>query len=150
MQAISIKRIDPLQLHELQKFGSRINRYGVNFAVSDTTGNLVVFCERNSFRSNKKQLEELGIKILSSCNEKNDSVQSNREVIHSVDKNYILAIILESYCSEYKPSEAVGIAIVDFGDISSKLENTQFLYAIRASRLKRHNYLPELFIGFIY
>jgi HD-GYP domain-containing protein (c-di-GMP phosphodiesterase class II) len=124
MLTISTKKIEPLQLHELQKFGSRINHFGYNFGVLDTDGNFVVFCEGESFKSNKQQLEEFGKLVINQNCEKNDLSQKNREVKHLNNTNYVLAVVLETYCSEYKPSETVGAAMIDFGEISSERMNT--------------------------
>ena len=123
MLTISTKKIEPLQLHELQKFGNRIKNYNVNFSVLDTSGNIVVCCEGGNFKSNKEQLEKFSKEIISQYDAKNDSVNNNGEVKHLSNSNYIISIILKSYRSEYKPPEAVGTAIIDFGDISSIPEN---------------------------
>ncbi len=119
MLTISTKNIEQSQLHELQKFGSRIKRYGVNFAVSDTQGNLVVFCENGNFNSSREQLAKLGMQVLNLHNGKEESCKTNEDVKHFYGTNHVLAVILESYCSEYAPPEAVGAAMIDLGEVSS-------------------------------
>jgi len=48
------------QLHELEKFGDRVNRFGVNFAVCDRNGQFILLCEGGRFESSREQLLEYG------------------------------------------------------------------------------------------
>ncbi len=117
MLTMSTKNIELAQLRELEKFGNRMNRFGVNFAVTDIQGSLVLYCEGNNFQSEREQLAVIGAKALSLHNEKSNSCGDN-EVFYSCEKNHYLTIVLESYCSEYKPPETAGTAIIDLGEKS--------------------------------
>ena len=50
------KSLSSLQLRELQKFGSKITKFGVNFAVCDVNSKLALMCESDEFRSNREYL----------------------------------------------------------------------------------------------
>ena len=119
MQTTSTKNIEPAQLPELGKFGKRITRFGINFSVLDISGNIVLCCEGDKFQSDQVQLAALGTMALNSYSERNTSCAYRNEVLKFCETHYFLAIVLESYCSEYKPREAAGIAIIDLGEISS-------------------------------
>ncbi len=49
------KSIGPLRLRELEGFGNRMKKLGVNFAVSDAKGELVLVCEGGRFKSRHKK-----------------------------------------------------------------------------------------------
>ena len=49
------RNIGPSRLGELEGFGNRVNKLGVNFAVSDAKGELVLVCEGGGFKSSTKQ-----------------------------------------------------------------------------------------------
>ncbi|MBN1973566.1 MAG: HD domain-containing protein [Sedimentisphaerales bacterium] len=122
MLTISTINIEPSQLHELKKFGSMVNKYGVNFAVCDTGGNIIVFCDSENIKSSTEQLADLGRQALNQYNKNGKSCKTTEDVQHFYNTNHVLAIVLESYISEYKPHEAIGTALIDLGDISAESE----------------------------
>ncbi len=52
------------QQRELERFGSRINKFGVNFAVCNANSELVLLCEAGRFESVREQLIEMGLQAL--------------------------------------------------------------------------------------
>ena len=113
----------PLQLRELEAFGSRINRFGVNFAFYDTDGQSVLLCEGRRFKSSREQLAELARQAL-------DQAQSARKgcpddtgvpVWRFGDTNLVLAVVLQSARLSNEPREALGTALLDLGDVASPL-----------------------------
>jgi HD-GYP domain-containing protein (c-di-GMP phosphodiesterase class II) len=57
------KTLSPSQLRELNRFGSRISKLGVNFAVCDCEGELVLLCEGGEFASDRQQLIEAALRV---------------------------------------------------------------------------------------
>ena len=45
------------QMRQLKRFGSRVNKFGANFAVYDAQGELVLLCGCGKFESNTEQLK---------------------------------------------------------------------------------------------
>ena len=58
------KRLSTSQLNELERFGTKVNKFGVNFAVCNVEGELVLLCETDRFKSDSKQLIELSHQAL--------------------------------------------------------------------------------------
>ncbi|MBN2590249.1 MAG: HD domain-containing protein [Sedimentisphaerales bacterium] len=114
--------IELSQIRELKKVGSRIIKYGVNFTVFDTCGNLILFVDGDKFQSNIEQLSDLGKQILNQHKQRDGSSLKNEPVKNFCNENPVLGIVLESYCSEYKPYEAVGSVLIDLGNISDNHE----------------------------
>jgi hypothetical protein len=96
------KNLSLLQLRELKRFGGRVNKFGVNFAVCDVNGELVLLCEGGKFQSNKKSVID---NCLLSIEESSKSEKRKT--------NQFLTTVLKS------DGEAVGAALIDLGDDSS-------------------------------
>lgn len=123
MLETTAKSIELSQIRELKKIGGRIIKYGVNFTTFDTCGNLIVSLVGERFQSDYEQLSALAKNVINGYHER-DNVSSKNEVIkYSCGENHILGIVLESYYSEYKPLETVGVVLIDLGSISSDNEN---------------------------
>jgi HD-GYP domain-containing protein (c-di-GMP phosphodiesterase class II) len=106
---------------ELEGFGSRINKFGVNFAVFDTEGELVLLCEGGKFKSSREQLAELARQALDQGCPKNCPNEAGVPVCRFGDENIVLAVVLKSARLGNKNQEAAGTALIDLGDISSSL-----------------------------
>ncbi len=94
------KSIGSHQVHDLEKFGDRLRSFGVNFAVCDREGKLVLLSDGGKFRSSSKQLIKLGIQVLSRDN----------EVCQFSEGNSVLASVLKF------GGNAVGAALIDLGE----------------------------------
>ena len=133
------KSLGPSQLGELEKFGSRINKFGVNFAVCNTDGELVLLCDGGRFKSSREQLVESSRQVLNRNIEKS-SDDTGIPVWRFGDADSVLAVVLKSARVSSKDSEAVGVALLDTGYsiLDTQCEN-------RVSRLeKRESVFSEM------
>ena len=109
------KSLGPSQLRELEKFGGRINKFGVNFAVCDAEGELVLLCDGGRFKSSREQLIKLSRRALKQNGEKSCSDDTGMPVWRFGDANPVLAAVLKSARVGNKGGEAVGVALLDTG-----------------------------------
>lgn len=107
------------QLHELEALGNRLNRLGVNYAVCDTNGEFVLFCEAEKFQSNRKQLTEFAKQALDQNGMKNCLNSARVPVRQFEDGSFVLAAVLESVQNGNNRREAVATVLVDLGNVSS-------------------------------
>lgn len=117
------KILSALQLSELEAFGNRINRFGVNFAVCDTNGEVVLLCEAGKFRSSKMQLAEYAMLTLNQVGIESCSNVSGLPIQRFINKDHVLSVVLKSACSGGNNREAVAIALIDLGDKESSLSS---------------------------
>jgi len=103
------KNLTSSQQSELEKFGSRINKIGVNFAVCDANNELVLLCESDNFRSDRKQLAKAGREALKHHDNQNRT-KKDSNVFRLGELNQVLAVVLKS------GSEAVGVGLIDLGN----------------------------------
>jgi len=87
------KHLAAPQMCELKEFGSRVNKFGVNFAVCDVNGPLLLLCEGGIFESSSEQLMEYGRKALSQSGERT-CVGKESQVCRFGEANRILAAVL--------------------------------------------------------
>jgi len=104
-----VKSLSSLQLSELKRFGDKVNKFGVSFAVCDVSGELVLLCGNRKFNSNSKQLIKAGLRALNQ-NGQDSHIETSGNVRRFGERNQILAVALKS------GSEAVGAALIDLGD----------------------------------
>jgi HD-GYP domain-containing protein (c-di-GMP phosphodiesterase class II) len=107
------------QLCELEAFGNRTNRFGVNFAVCDTNGEIVLLCEAGKFKSSETQLAEYAGRTLNESGMKNHSNVVGLTVQQFCNKGTVLAVALKSTYSNSNCREAVATALIDLGDTKS-------------------------------
>ncbi len=87
------KKLDTSQLRRLKEFGSRVNRFGANFAVCDGNGEMIVLCEGDKFTSSREQLAQAGYCLLGQ--ERVQADQHKRgEVQRLGDTGWVLGTIL--------------------------------------------------------
>ncbi|MGA1979310.1 MAG: HD domain-containing phosphohydrolase [Sedimentisphaerales bacterium] len=111
-----------LQLHGLKRFGSKVNKFGVNFAVCDADGEIVLSCDGGKFKSDKEQLIKLSQRVLNQNNRgcgaetpvpakpvQAPQVQAEAQICRFDEGNQVLAAVLKS------DGEAVGAALIDLG-----------------------------------
>jgi len=94
-------RLTDSQLRELEGFGGRINKFGVNFAVCDADGELVMLCDGGKFKSDKKSIIDNCLSILERDIK---GYQSS-----TVDSWFLTTLLKQG-------SQAVGVALIDLGD----------------------------------
>jgi HD-GYP domain-containing protein (c-di-GMP phosphodiesterase class II) len=96
------KGLSPLQMCRLKSFGSRVNKFGLNFAVCDTDGELILLCDGGKFKSGREELIKLGRRVLNQ--NKQDSC------IEFGEGNQVIAAVLKS------DGETIGAALIDCGE----------------------------------
>ena len=109
------------QLRELEVFGNRINRFGVNLAIYNTGGELILLREAERFKSSKKLLDEFANRALDQYGIKSCTDDALIPVQRYGDESTVLAAILGSAPSNNNRREAVAIVLIDLGDVSSSL-----------------------------
>ena len=113
--------MSPSQLRELEKFGDKINKFGVNFGVCSAEGELVLLCEGGGFKSSREQLVEYGRQALFQDSRKSRSNDAGASIWRFGDANLVLAAVLKSAPVGSKEGRMVGTAMIDLGDVSSCL-----------------------------
>ncbi|HIJ54203.1 MAG TPA: HD domain-containing protein [Planctomycetes bacterium] len=93
-------RLTNSQLHELEGFGGRINKVGVNFAVCDADGELVLLCDGGKFKSDKKSIIDNCLSILER------DIKGHQS--STVDSRFLTTLLKQG-------SQAVGVALIDLG-----------------------------------
>jgi len=123
------RNLSSSQQHELERFGGRINKFGVNFAVCNTNGELLLLCEAGRFKSVRKQLIELGQQALNredeaiNCLSRETLVTAERAVAGQVyrlgERQQVLAAILRNPVRDALRQESRGLAgligLIDLG-----------------------------------
>ena len=119
---MTTKNLSLSQLRELKRFGGRVNKFGVNFAVCNTAGEPVLLCEGGRFKSSRKQLIECSSQLLERSNEKNCRRQA--EICRLGENSRILAVALRSASCGKRQAQAVGAALIDLG---CNQDNSEFI-----------------------
>jgi HD-GYP domain-containing protein (c-di-GMP phosphodiesterase class II) len=109
------------QLRELEVFGNRISRFGVNFAVCNASGELILLCEAREFKSSEEQLAEYARRALDQNGMKSRPDDALGPVHRFGNESIVLAAVLESAHSNNNRREAVAVVLINLGDISSSL-----------------------------
>jgi HD-GYP domain-containing protein (c-di-GMP phosphodiesterase class II) len=113
------KSLDRSQLRELEKFGGRITRFGVNFAVCDADGAILVSCEGGGFKTCSEQLIDYSRQVIDQAGGIADSDEPGVSVWRFYDTSLVLAVVLKSAHACSVRQETVGTALIDLGVMSS-------------------------------
>ena len=97
------------QLEQLEKFGRRVNRFGVNFAVCGSDGKLVLLCEGGRFKSDEKLIID---NCLSAVKTNCDDEKQESGQLSVIDKQFLLTVLKSG------PDELRLAALLDLGDMS--------------------------------
>ncbi|MBN2182423.1 MAG: HD domain-containing protein [Sedimentisphaerales bacterium] len=112
------KNISSSELHELEIFGSRVNKYGANFAFYKTDGELALLLKSGRFDSNRELLKKYGQQALNQNSHTDQTKDFFSQVMQFGDTNHVMAVILNSSCFNTRRGEAVGVAMIDVGEAS--------------------------------
>ena len=112
------KTLSLSQRRELEGFGARVNKFGANFALCNTTGELALLCDGGRFKSNREQLINLSRQALERNGENSCSDKAGGQVWRFDDTNLVLAAVLKCARVSNEGGEVIGIALVDLGDKS--------------------------------
>jgi len=119
------KSLSASQLRKLKRFGSRINKFGVNFAVCDSRGEIILLCEGDKFQSPRQRLIEAGRCAL---NQTPDPVGGQPvgkfEILNSefeipAEGRRVLATVLRG------DGQAAGAALIDLGQGPGRTPNPE-------------------------
>ncbi len=122
MQDIIAKNLKASQSDKLKCFGLKINKFQANFAVFDTSGELVLLSGGGRFESDVKQLSGLSLRILA-CDAPKNALGGDYDICRFYEQNAVLAVIL--YRAHHLPEY---VAMIDMGVNSAaedKFESTQ-------------------------
>jgi HD-GYP domain-containing protein (c-di-GMP phosphodiesterase class II) len=89
------------QLHQLESFGAKINKFGLNFAVCNANGELVLMCDGGKFKSD----ESLIVETCSSIFEK--EIKGNQS--SKIDGRFLSTALK-------RDSHTLAVALIDLGD----------------------------------
>lgn len=114
-------RLTSSQLTELESFGDKINKLGVNFAVCNADGELALLCDGTKFKSEKKL-------IIDNCTSVLEKEIKGRQT--SIVDSRFLAVVLK------RGGQPLAVALIDLGDNSLPLmrdENRDTQYDMRST-----------------
>jgi HD-GYP domain-containing protein (c-di-GMP phosphodiesterase class II) len=100
--------LSSLQLRELKRFGGKVNKLGVNFAVCNADSEVILLCDGGKFKSDQEQLIKLSRQVLNQ-NDEGSGAETEAQVCRFDEGNQVLAAVLKS------DGEAVGAALIDSG-----------------------------------
>lgn len=119
MSQTMTKSLDRSQLRELEKFGGRISRFGVNFAVCNADNEIALLCDCGRFKCRTEQLSEYSRQAVDQNNRIAYSDEKDTSVWRFYDTSLVLAVVLRSVHTCSARQETVGTALIDMGSVSS-------------------------------
>lgn len=130
---------------QLESFGARINKFGVNFAFCNTEDELILLCEGDGFNSSREQLIKLSRQALEQDGEKSCPDDAGAPVWRFGDANLVLAAVLKSARVSNKAGEVLGTALIDLGDKPSCPASVPLFDLQGANPVQTdNNYLAEM------
>jgi len=109
--ATTIRDSNTSQRLRLEKFGARTSKYGVNFAVCDISGELIMLSTGGEFETDRKQLKQLSRQVINHTSQ-DLGTKVEDKLWQLGEDNQILAIILRS---SDKPAS---VAFIDSGKLT--------------------------------
>ncbi len=116
------KKINRAQLHELERFGGRICRFGVNFAVCNVDGEIVLQCEGSGFKASPEELIECSRQAIEQSSRMSYSEEKDVSVWRFYDTSLVLVVVLKSAPTCNAHQDIVGTALIDLGAVRSTSE----------------------------
>jgi HD-GYP domain-containing protein (c-di-GMP phosphodiesterase class II) len=107
-------------LHELKDFGSRVNVLGVNFAVYDSAGRPVLFCNAGGLESDSARLAKFARDCLRPAPKHKDKAQSAQQA--SIASRYLTAVLVPADGGKEHPGFT---ALIDLGSQSDPQDSRQ-------------------------
>lgn len=142
MPNLTSRPLTYMQRRELQRFGDRITRFGVNFAVVDATGQVAVVVQGDAFDSDPAAFSETGQSVLDSvAAEVKES--SEPTVWQFTDTRILLAVPLCGPPGMTERHPVSGAAIVDLGPPSPELYYSEAALSSPAGSIGT----PRCFLG---
>ncbi len=139
------KNLGPSQLRALEEFGGRITRFGVNFAVCDTDGEIILLCRGGVFESDAEQLMRASRQALSEDERRSANGDTGGAVWQFGDENVVLAAVLKSSYDRNKLPQAAGLVLIDSGNASGDKRSGSAVHADSAYWMEVLRLLVENF-----
>jgi HD-GYP domain-containing protein (c-di-GMP phosphodiesterase class II) len=139
------KNLGPSQLRALEEFGGRITRFGVNFAVCDTDGEIVLLCGGGVFESDAEQLMQASRQALSEDEHRSANGGTGGAVWQFGDENVVLAAVLKSNYDRNKLPRVAGLVLIDSGNASCDMRSGRAVHADSAYWMEMLRLLVENF-----
>jgi HD-GYP domain-containing protein (c-di-GMP phosphodiesterase class II) len=124
------KDLSPLQMCRLKSFGNKVTKFGVNFAVCDSDGELILLCNGGKFKSNREKLIKLSRQVLNQNNDESG--------IEFAEDNQVIATVLKSN------GDTIGVALIDC-DIKTANSNYIEKYTLKGIFSEMLELLAESF-----
>jgi HD-GYP domain-containing protein (c-di-GMP phosphodiesterase class II) len=118
--------LDRAQLRQVERFGCRIKKFGVNFILCDGEGDSLLFYEGGKFQSGPEQIKRLTDSVLNKFCQEKDFNDRGEIVFKFEEENRILAVPLGLVNNTNAKKLPAAIAMIDMG------EARQFNYAANA------------------
>jgi HD-GYP domain-containing protein (c-di-GMP phosphodiesterase class II) len=118
------KSLRPSQLLDLERFGERVSPFGVNFAVCDAEGKIVVLREGAGFKSSEEQLAHWTRQALEQSSPQSCADGAGVPVWRFGDTSAGLVVLLKSAGTCGRREHAVGAALIDLGQVSPRAVRT--------------------------
>ncbi len=141
------KTIGATQIRELEKLGSRITRFGVNFSVCGADGDAVLLCEGGAYTSSRPYLKEISGQILGREGQGRGTTDTDLPVWQFGDQNTVLAAPLRASFAGHEGCEVCGVVLIDLGEtdcpadtLSASASQTRSDYFSEMLRLLVENY----------
>ena len=117
------KNLSSSQLRELEKFGVKVNKFGVNFAVCNADGELVLLCDGGRCIAKELKTQNSKLKTLEcyALYAKRCVEIESEGVCRLGEHNQILAAVLKS------GGEAVGVALIDLGEKTAGSNSVEWI-----------------------
>lgn len=113
------RSIGSSRLGELERFGNRAKKLGVNFAVSDAEGKIVLVCEGGRFESSTEQLTQWARQVLDQDSPTAEPSNADAPVRRFNNSSEGLAVALKSARLGSKPQTTDAVALIDLGDVAA-------------------------------
>jgi len=144
MPNTTTRELTCLQRRELERFGERMGRFGVNFAALDASGQIAVLLSAGHFESDAQQLVDAGREVLDNVDEPNPGQQESK-VWQFADKRILLATALRLPITAAGSRAPAGVAILDLGEPSPQAYNQDAVAAEPAGQIDtRIAFLTEI------
>jgi HD-GYP domain-containing protein (c-di-GMP phosphodiesterase class II) len=108
------KSLSQSQMHQLKRFGGRVNKLGANFAVYDADGELVLLRGAGRFESNAGELTRQALCVMCTSTSASDSDASGADPVHATSST-VLAAALKPASNRNGQAKVVGAALIDLG-----------------------------------
>jgi len=110
------KSLSSSQLRRLERFGGRINKFGVNFAVCNADGELVLLCEDGKFKSDKKLIID---NCLLTIEESSESGRRETNQLSIINNQFLPAVLKSG------PGMPGLVALIDLGEKIADSDNVE-------------------------